>query len=45
MLKRGGGYAYSSGFVILSTSKDSQFMTDVECLMLHVGGEPIVAIG
>lgn len=44
-IKRGGGYAYTNGFVIFATSKDVRYLTDIECLMLRIGGEPVVAFG
>jgi small subunit ribosomal protein S8 len=34
----------TNSFLILSTSKDTRFLTDVECFMLNTGGEPFFLV-
>jgi ribosomal protein S8 len=39
-----GGMHRAGGFVILTTSSSSSFLTNVECHMLKVGGEPLIRV-
>ena len=35
---------FSNSFIILTTSKSKNFLTDVECILLNIGGEPLFVV-
>lgn len=43
--RRVGSYYKSTGSILLSTSHNVSLLTDQECLILGIGGIPLIAVG